>query len=146
MSYTLDIWARAFPASDDDAWELRNELLAEQETAFDPAKPFEPASAELGELHKRLIARFPCICDDERGPWADGPLINDFGQGSATVGIVFSRVEEVVPFVIETATGMGMHVFDGQDGVIHRPAGYMPMASTTPRTIRDPRKWWQFWR
>ena len=145
MSYTLEIWSRSFPDDDEVAWQVRKDLLAQQDEAFDPANPFEPASPEMAELHKRLTARFPCICDDESGPWSDGPLINDFGQGTATVGIVFSRVEEVVPFVIETATGMGMHVFDGQDEVIHRPVGYVSRLPRT-RAPRAARPWWKFWR
>jgi hypothetical protein len=145
MSYTLEIWSRPFPDDDDAAWQMHNKLLAEQEAAFDPANPFELPSPKMAELHKRLTARFPCICDDENGPWSDGPLINDFGQDTATVGIVYSRVGEVVPFVIETATGMGMHVFDGQDEVVHRPVGFVAAVPKTRRP-RGSRPWWRFWR
>jgi hypothetical protein len=144
MSYTLDIWTRSFPDDDKAAWDLRNRLTAEQNAAFDPANPFVPASPEMAELHDRLTARHPCICVDDSGPWSDGPLINDFGRGTATVGIVYSRVEAVVPFVIQTATAMGLHVFDGQDEVIHRPAGYISAASPTGIS-QKPRKWWRFW-
>jgi hypothetical protein len=37
------------------------------------------------------------------------------------LGIVYSRVEEVLPFVIQTALDMGLTVFDGQDDSIYRP-------------------------
>jgi hypothetical protein len=147
MSYTVDIWTQTFPADEADAWDLRDELINEHREAWDPAEGFEPASPEMADLHKRLTARFPCICEDDNGPWSDGPLVNNFGQGRAILGISFSRVDEVLPFVIETATGMGLHVFDGQDEVIHRPAGYVPPPEPLVEPGRiAPRKWWQIWR
>jgi hypothetical protein len=38
------------------------------------------------------------------------------------VGIVGSRIDEVLPFAVETATGMNLYVFDHQPAEIHRPA------------------------
>jgi hypothetical protein len=147
MSYTVDIWTRTFPADEGAAWELRDELLGEHDETWDPEQGFETPSPEMAELHKRLTARFPCICEDENGPWSDGPLINNFGQGQATLGISYSRVGEVLPFLIETATGMGLHVFDGQDEVIHRPVGYVPPPEPQGDPApASPRRWWQFWR
>jgi hypothetical protein len=147
VSYTVDIWAHSFPAGDVAAWELRNRLLEERDAQRDPDTPFVTASPEMAELHRRLTARFPCICDDDAGPWSDGPLINNFGPGRAVLGISFSRVAEALPFVIDTATGMGFHVFDGQDQVIHRPAGFVgaPHGSST-HASKPPRKWWEIWR
>ena len=146
MSYTVDIWTRPFPAASASAWTLRDELLAQHDADFDPKDPFEAASPEMVELHKRLTARFPCICEDDAGPWSDGPLINNFGQGRAILGISFSRVEEVLPFVVQTATSMGMHVFDGQDEVIHRPAGAVQPSDTVTDPSSASRKWWQLWK
>jgi hypothetical protein len=80
-----------------------------------------PISKIFRELHRRLTARFPCICDDENGPWSAGPLINGFGAQIATVGIVGSRIDEVLSFVIETATDMNLCVLDHQAAEIHRP-------------------------
>jgi hypothetical protein len=145
VSYTVDIWTQTFPANDAAAWDEREALMAQRDEAFNPDDPFEAPSPEMAELHRRLTARFPCICEDENGPWSDGPLINNFGRSHAILGICFSRVEEVLPFLVETATGMGMHVFDAQDDVIHRPVGYVPVSSTVD-VAAEPRKWWQFWR
>ena len=69
----------------------------------------------MRQLYDRLTARYQCITEDSNGPWSDGPLVNNFGQRSATLGISFSRVGEVLPFLVETATAMGFWVLDAQD-------------------------------
>ena len=58
-----------------------------------------------------------CICDlpDEQvddGPWIDGPLIDNVAHRAAVLGIAPTRVGEVLPFLIETATAMGLTVFN----------------------------------
>lgn len=116
MSYTFAICTKRLPS--DPAAAMR-----EFETLVDQP---EPNSAVFEELIDRLTARYPCICDlsdDEvdNGVWCSGPL----RQGQYTVatvfGLVFSRVEEVMPFVIETATGLGFTVLDWQTGKVHEP-------------------------
>jgi hypothetical protein len=77
----------------------------------------------LRRLYDRLTLKFPCIMEDPNSPWADGPLINDFGDKLATVGVIVSRMEEALPFVIETATDMGFTVFDAGAEEIFRPKG-----------------------
>ena len=77
------------------------------------------------DLHDRLTAAYPCICslpDDQvdDGVWSDGPLINNFGHRAAVLGIGFSRVEEVLPFLVKTANDLGLIVFDWQTNLIHR--------------------------
>ena len=140
MSYTVDVWNHAFPAEPAQAWAVRDELLELRDAEQSPQAP----SSEMSELHRRLTTRYACICDDENGPWSDGPLINNFGPGRAILGISFSRVEEVLPFVIATATSMGLHVFDGQDEAIHRPVGFI---ADTAREEPKPhkRRWWKIW-
>ena len=140
MSYTVDIWNQAFPAEPAEAWALRDELLALRDA--EPSR--DPPSEEMVELHRRLTARYACICDDENGPWSDGPLINNFGPGRAILGISYSKVQEVLPFVVETATAMGFHVFDGQDEAIHRPGGSTATQARDERQ-RTPKPWWRVW-
>ena len=131
MSYTIDIVADAMPR-DKEAWllihALREELYAH---AGNP-------SPRLRALHDALTAKYPCITTDSNGPWSDGPLINDFGQKMAILGIGVSRVREVLPFVIRTATAMGFTVLDAQDQKIHRPAATAarPRAAPTDRPDR----------
>ena len=131
MSYTVDIVMGPVPLDDKAAWKVidswREELYADSE-----------ASPEMRALHDKLVSRYPCITVDENGPWSDGPLINDFGKRMGIIGVVYSRVDEVLPFVIETSVGLGFTVFDGQDERIHRPAG-------EGRSSQDERPWWRFW-
>ncbi len=82
--------------------------------------------AEFRELHGRLTARYPCICnlpDDEidNGAWSDGPLINNFGHRAAVLGIAYPSVAEVLPFLVETANALRMVVFDWATNTIYRP-------------------------
>lgn len=44
---------------------------------------------------------------------------------------------EAVPFVIQTATGLGITVADGQTGVIYHPGGKISAPAKKP--------WWKFW-
>lgn len=131
MSYTVDVILPEVPRGT-DVYAFRDRLLDEQAKRLDveDAPPFEEASPAFAELHRRLTARYPCICDDDAGPWSDGPLINNFGQEIATLGISYSRVAEVLPFLIETALAMGFSVVDGQDDKIHRPGGTVESISS----------------
>jgi hypothetical protein len=77
-------------------------------------------------LHDSLTAKYPCICslsDDEidDGVWSDGPLINNFAQDLAMVAFSFSVVNEVLPFILRTATEHGIVTFDHQTHIVHRP-------------------------
>jgi hypothetical protein len=148
MSYVVEILTGEIPADYEHAIALRDELLDAHDSRLALAgdSPFEAASPELSELHRRLTARYPCICDDESGPWSDGPLINNFGLHEATVGISFSRVEEVLPFLIQTSTAMGYWVFDGQDEAAHVPNGVILRQKSQPAPQANGRPWWQFWK
>jgi hypothetical protein len=79
------------------------------------------------ELHDALTARYPCICtlpDDkvaEEGVWSDGPLWNDFGHLAAVLGMTWSRVEEVLPFLVRKANSLGLTVFDWGGPTVYRP-------------------------
>lgn len=117
MSYNVAIVIPPVPLDDVEAWAVVNELV-EQEG---------PLPAVFQELHDRLTARYPCMCavpDDEIDDtvWSDGPLINNFQHRAAVLGMAFSRVEEVLPFLIETATALGLVVFDWATKTISRPA------------------------
>ena len=77
------------------------------------------------QLHDRLTAKYPCTCsvpEDEVDDtvWSDGPLINDFLHRAAVLGIAYSRVDEVLPFLVETANDFGLVVFDWATASIYR--------------------------
>jgi hypothetical protein len=116
MSYNVAIVIPPVPADDAQAWALLNELI-EQEG---------PRPAVFQELHDRLTARYPCMCDVPEEEiddtvWSDGPLINNFGPRAAVLGISYSRVNEVLPFLVEAANALDLPVFDWATERIHRP-------------------------
>ncbi|HTQ61429.1 MAG TPA: hypothetical protein VMI32_14475 [Candidatus Solibacter sp.] len=112
----MAICTEPIPSSDKEAWQQLDALVdLEGETP-----------AVFQELHNRLTAKYPCICslsDDEvdDGVWSDGPLWNNFGHRAAVLGMVYSRFEEVLPFLVETANELGLVVFDWVGPSIYRP-------------------------
>lgn len=114
MSYNVEVVAIPVPDDDTAAWAFLDGLFKRyhEEACIQPDV--------FVRLHKRLTERYPCMCDDDGAPWADGPLIDNFGSELAVLGVVSSEAAAVVPFVIESATAMGLTVFDSQEGTIHR--------------------------
>jgi hypothetical protein len=116
VSYTFAICNAPLSATFDEAAQEVERMTEEP----------EPNPAVLHELIDRLTARYPCICDlpddDDSGTWCSGPLRKASYPRAYVMGLVFSRVDEVLPFVIATATGLGLTVLDWQTGTIHRPA------------------------
>ena len=119
MSYNVAICTEPVPSKDEEAWQAVDSLI---DAKGEPPEVFK-------ELHDRLTRRYPCICtlSDERvdddGVWSDGPLWSDFGHRAAVLGMVYSRVEEVLPFLVETANDLGLVVFDWAGPSIYRPKG-----------------------
>lgn len=116
MSYNVAIVIQPLPSDDMEAWAVVDRLI-EQEGAH---------PAVFQDLHDQLTARYPCICtvpDDQidNTIWSDGPLINNFGYRAAVLGLSYSRVEEVLPFLVETANALGLIVFDWATESIYRP-------------------------
>jgi hypothetical protein len=117
MSYNVAITLPPAPLDEARAW-------SELDAVIDAEGP---TPAVFGELLDRLTARYPCINDlpDEDvddGVWSDGPLRNDFGHRAAVLGIVYSRADEVLPFVISEANVLGLVVYDWGTKTIHRPS------------------------
>ena len=116
MSYNVAIVVPPVPAKDAEAWAALDGLIAQQ-----GARP-----AIFQELHDRLTARYPCMCtvpDDEIDDtvWSDGPLINNFLHRAAVLGVSYSRIDEVLPFLIATSNELGLVVFDWATNLVHRP-------------------------
>ena len=116
MSYTVAICTPPVPADDQVVWSQLDGWIEQQ----------GPVPGVFHELIDRLTARYPCLCDlpDDQiddGVWSDGPLRNNLGHRTAVLGMVYSRVEEVLPFLIETANRLGLVVLDEQTGQMHRP-------------------------
>ena len=115
MSFNVAIVIPPIPAGDAEAWAALDGLIKQQ----------GPRPAVFQKLHDRLTARYPCMCsvpDDQIDDtvWSDGPLINNFLHRAAILGMSYSRVEEVLPFLIKTANDLGLAVFDWATGIVYR--------------------------
>jgi hypothetical protein len=116
MSYNVAICTQPVPGDDKSAWLALDDLIDTQ----------GPVPHVFKELHDQLTARYPCIStlsDDEvdNGVWSDGPLWNNFGHKAAVLGMVCSRVEEVLPFLVHSSNSLGLTVFDWGGPTIYRP-------------------------
>jgi hypothetical protein len=125
MSYAIAVVAPPIPAGDAQAWDVLDGLIDDE----------GPAPAVFRTLHDQLTARYPCLSslpDDQidDGVWSDGPLWNNFSRQAAVLGISYSRVEEVLPYVIEIATALGLSVFDWPANQIHRADGLKGLTLT----------------
>ena len=117
MSYTISITRNDIPRDDKQAWKFMEKLYSNDNGQH---------SKDFVDLVKKLTEKYPCICDlpDDKvddGVWSDGPLVNNAGDKITTIGVVYSKVEQVIPFVIETSNNLGFVVFDNQTGLISRP-------------------------
>jgi hypothetical protein len=119
MSWVIEITHVPVVAKAADAWRQLDFLRTAEAGREYGSPPSEP----LRRLHDRLTERYPCITVDPDSPWSDGPFLYNFGDLLATIGIRTSRIEDALPVVVQTATEMGMTVFDAGDGKIHRPGG-----------------------
>ena len=144
MSYNVAI-AQEVPNNDAAAWQWFEEVADDEVDS--PAPVFH-------QLIDELTARFPCICDledEDDGVWSDGPLRNNIECRVPVLGMTYSNVEEVLPFLIETANRLGLTVLDFHTERIHRPSG---TGSTTPSGSHQSRdtpstsekRWWEFWK
>jgi hypothetical protein len=164
VSYIVEINSAPPPASYQEALAVSEEIARQDEAAIAQGltPPFGTPLEIMVELHRRLTARFPCISEDPDGPWSDGPLLNNFRPHSATLGISFARVAEVLPFLVATAVDLRCWVFDAQDDAVHLPGGAILRAPPEAAAHRGPpaeavdpaplpearavprRPWWRF--
>jgi hypothetical protein len=116
MSYNVAVCTAPVPEDDEAAWAKLDDFINAK----------GPIPEVFKSLHDRLTSRYPCICslpekDVDEGVWSDGPLWNNFGHRAAVLGMVFSRVEEALPFLVDTANELGLTVFDWGGPSIYRP-------------------------
>lgn len=118
MSYVLHFWDFPIPHTAADADRICSEAYERRTTQ----KPL------FIRLAKALTERYPCLCDFDDDAtdacvWVDGPLDGITDRGRYSLGIVTRYLDEVYPFVVETATSLGLVVYDFQCGDTFLPAG-----------------------
>ncbi|MFQ3223840.1 MAG: hypothetical protein ACI8Z5_000079 [Lentimonas sp.] len=121
MSYSLVFTRLKIPTNDEEAlrW-VESKFQAHYDDERAPHSIFQ-------RLHDALVERFPCLSslpEHERddAAWVEGPLIQGFSHDLAIVAFHFTRVEDVMPFVVEAALKLGCTVFDLQGMNVYRPA------------------------
>jgi hypothetical protein len=96
MSYTVELIVG--PLSDNDKVASK-EIEALRESYYDDKRE---KAASLVQLHSVLTARYPCLSSFANGdsaidgcPWADGPMINNFGHETMN-GTTSSTLEKEI--------------------------------------------------
>ena len=120
MSLTLVITKKQVPENEQEALDFLDKVYNDHRKSKEP-----PSKASIA-LHKDLTARFPCISDSENGDdtiWSDGPLISNFKDDSAILGVSLMISAELngIEFVFEKCTEHGFTVWDTGTDEIHRP-------------------------
>lgn len=119
MSYIIHFFSGAMPRT-----------LADAVTQADNSSEHPRGQNTLFiKLAQALTQRYPCITtideDDEETPavWSDGPLDGKSSRTVYALGLLSDWVDEVQPFVVETATSLGLNVLDHQQGCAYLPGG-----------------------
>ncbi len=141
MSYTVTITRNNISQSDEKAWAELDELYEKEDAQNEQ-------SADFLDLIEKLQSKFPCICDlpdDEvdDGVWSDGPLSNNAGKNLTTLGVVYSQVDTVIPFLIKTANENGFVVFDSQSGKISRPKDFGNSSKEANLPLQETKSFWK---
>ena len=120
MSYVIHIWQSPVPRDLDHAWEIIEQLGADQEAGGNSIPP------ALVRLVDRITARYPNWgnlpddeLDDERQVWTDG-VVKANGPLLA-LGISTDWLDQALPFVLEEASRLGLFCYDMQLGMVCGP-------------------------
>jgi hypothetical protein len=122
MSYTIELIPSQLPPNTDEAWAVIERLSDSSDDEHCHPHP------SFIRLHAALTAKYRCLSsygDDEEAdecPWADGPMLGNFGTRIGMLALLTDRVDELLPFIIQEAGELGISVADGQTGQITRPA------------------------
>lgn len=116
MSFDLAVMNVESRISSEAAADIYGELC---DGNYDVLKP----SVKIDAFYQELITRYPDIesySDDDvdECPWS---VEIDVSDGAVMMCIVWSRVEEVAPFVMRLAEKHGLACYDPQDDKLHLP-------------------------
>lgn len=117
MSQSLHFWTLPLPRTAAEAQQIHERLGAEK----------RKHNVIFRRLAARLTERHPCIttldADDSRAVWSDGPLDGVTDDAVYSVGIRTEHLVDVVPFVVEVATSLGLVTHDPLNGTTWLPGG-----------------------
>jgi hypothetical protein len=111
MSYSMMVFEGAAPRSDEEAIAAYGSMIER----YEDGEAVEPTPA-IRAYVEAVLGRWPDITDDEGedSPWADGPLINDASGPMFHFALVFSSVEESIPFIVAEAERRNLVCVDPQ--------------------------------
>ena len=117
MPHAVHVWNFPTPRSLEQAAQIFRELPASG----------RPQNRSFLQLAQQLTARHPCNTtlpdDDPDAVWSGGPVDGVTSAGRWSVGIRSEHLDSVLPFLVETATTLGLVVYDEQRGEVHLPGG-----------------------
>lgn len=118
----LDVFERSEDAPLVNGLDLTHLLLSWRQSWPHPAD-ISIRAPRRARFLQELAARWPSIDDYPEDDVDDCPWNVDFdrSEASAILGIAWSRVEEVVPFVLDLAHRHDLHVYNPQDDTVTPP-------------------------
>jgi hypothetical protein len=78
--------------------------------------PMPPRSPKLATFVSDLLTRYPDLTETEDTVWGDGPLVGNIIGDFINMSLIWSRYEEAIPFVVDTAHRHGLRCYDPQTG------------------------------
>jgi hypothetical protein len=122
MSFNVAVWEGARPKTDALA---RVEFQRLYATYADGAGSTKSPSAAVRRFVATITAAYPdaaSLAPDraDGSVWSDGRLLGNAAGPFVYFGILWTFVEEVVPFVMECAREQGLVCFDAQERALLR--------------------------
>lgn len=116
MTYSIHFWEYPIPCREELTGKIFSDLQAYE----------APQNPRFLKLAKALTQRYPSIeklDEPEDGVWTDGPLDGKTDSQVYGIGILSQHLDEVFPFVLETAGKQRLCVYDTQSGIAYAPDG-----------------------
>jgi hypothetical protein len=117
VSQSLHFWTFPLPRTAAEAQQIHERLSAET----------RKHNVIFRRLATQFTERYPCIttldADDSRAVWSDGPLDGVTDNAVFSVGIRTEHLAEVIPFVVEVATSLGLVTHEPLNGTTWLPGG-----------------------
>jgi len=130
VSYDVAVWEGSPPGDSSSA-------LAEFAARYEKAQTGEEPTPAIRRFVDALLARHGDLTELDAheiddSPWADGPLLGNASGPFVYLGLVPSKADQTLPFIVEAARAEGLVAFDPQAGrlLTREPEGGL-------------RRWWR---
>ena len=127
MSHVYSVYDGPRPANYDEAHATLAAIDDE-----DMEQRTVPPSRAISDLLGRLLSQWP---EGPDSPWEAGPMVNEASGRVMHFAVVYSRLREVTPFILEAAEAAGVVLLDQQEEQVLVPGG-VPTAPPPPEPRR----------